>query len=70
MFRYVDGLMSQLEEIEKSPLESKEIQRHIEQQLTPEYAGKVIDEQGKTPVWNLKACVPSLPEMRKLPALQ
>ena len=55
MFRYVDGLMSQLEEIEKSPLESKEIQRHIEQQLTPEYAGKVIDEQGKTPVWNLKA---------------
>ena len=55
MFDNADGLICQIEQLNKATFESKEIQRHLEQQLTPHYASKLIDQQSSYPNWNLSA---------------
>ena len=53
MFNKADAWISQLEDITGEQCKSKEIHRHLEQQLTKQYAGRVIDAK-PAGTWNLK----------------
>ena len=53
MFNNADALISQLDDITGEQCKSKEIHRHIEQQLTKQYAGRLIDCKQTIGAWDL-----------------
>ena len=53
MFNNADALISQLDDITGEQCKSKEIHRHIEQQLTKQYAGRLFDCKQTTGAWDL-----------------
>ena len=55
MFNSADALLSQLDDLTGEKCKSKEIHRHLQQQLTKQYASRLIDAKPAIGAWNLEA---------------